>query len=229
MEKSTTTKPKLGILGGLGVQVTNRFCKMITEMQTVEKEQDYLDMLVYYKPSVSDRTAFLLGESEDSPLEYLIDGLKTLEDAGCTCIALPCTTSHYFYDKLQASVNVPLLNIVDETVNFILSNEYRDVGLLATTGTLTGGFFAKALKDNGIYIVIHDAEKQALLMEIVYNVKHGNFADIKAFKEIISNLKILDCEAVILGCTELSLFADDDKYYIDSLRLLAKAALEKCK
>ncbi len=61
---------------------------------------------------------------------------------------------------------------------------------------------------------------------------HGIFRPetVGYFQEVIENLKHRDCDAVILGCTEIPLIVDDTNSSLptlDSTRLLARAALRR--
>ena len=88
-------KPLLGVMGGMGTQATACFYEKLHSIQSVTTEQEYLDVLVFSKPSIPDRTAYITGKSNESPLEQLTYVALTLEAAGATCIALPCVTSHF--------------------------------------------------------------------------------------------------------------------------------------
>jgi len=217
----------LGILGGMGVQATSRFCQMVTDMQSVTVEQEYIEMLVYNKTSTPNRTAFILGESKDSPLPSLLQAARALEAAGANCIAMPCVTAHYFYKELAAALSIPLLNILEETAAFAAEQGYGKVGLLATTGTVQGGFFQKAFARVGVDVILPNAMQQNALMKIIYDLKPGGELLTNALDELAASLRDKDAEVVVLGCTELSLLPTGHGY-IDAMQVLAKAAVAKC-
>ncbi len=43
-------------------------------------------------------------------------GLQELAGTGVAFVAMPCNTAHIYYDDLAASIDVPLLNMVDEAL-----------------------------------------------------------------------------------------------------------------
>jgi aspartate racemase len=72
-----------------------------------------------------------------------------------------------------------------------------------------------------------------MLMEIIYGqVKAGKEYDLHAFLEIIDNLKRRGADAVVLGCTELSVIHADIKIplpdVVDSLSVLAEESIRVC-
>ena len=217
----------LGVLGGMGMQATEYFCRLVTDMQSVQAEQEYLDMLVYCKPSIPDRSAYILGTpNAQSPIDALRQAAQTLEKAGATCIAMPCVTAHYFHKELAESVDIPLLNALDETAGYAASKGYRKIGLLATTGTIAAGLFDKVLTDIGISVVKPTSDEQASLMDLIYEVKQGRDVNDALLDNFSVSLHKKGAEAIVLGCSELSLLSDENSDYIDAMRILAKATLE---
>jgi len=218
----------LGIIGGMGVQATGCFYSMLTRLQTVRAEQEYLDIIIYSKPSTPDRTAFITGQSIDSPLESLVLAATTLEAAGVACIAIPCVTSHFFYEELKRAVGIPVLNIPEETAGFVASRGYKRIGLLATDGTLAGGFFHIAFEKSGVETIVPQDSAQAYLMDIIYNIKRGEFVETEALDGMAAELRRSGAQTIVLGCTELNLLANGSPGYIDAMEVLARASLRVC-
>ncbi|MBS7174824.1 MAG: amino acid racemase, partial [Clostridiales bacterium] len=115
-------KPQLvGIIGGVGPMATVYFMEMVLNKTRAARDQDHLDMLVSNHATIPDRTDFLLGKSSESPLQAMIADAKTLQNAGCDFVVLPCNTAHYFFEAVQESIHIPLLNIIEETVKRCLA------------------------------------------------------------------------------------------------------------
>lgn len=221
----------VGVLGGLGPMATVYFYEMVVRMTDAQKDQDHIDMVIVNKATTPDRTAYIIGESQENPSIDLIENAKKLEKFGVDILAIPCNTAHYFYEEIQSSVNIPIANMPKETVSYIKSNNYKKVGILATRGTIKAQIYQKTCELYNIDYEILDEENQALLMDIIYNdIKTGNPANMKNFNKIISYFEDLNCDCVILGCTELSILKNDneldDNFYIDSMDILAKNIIE---
>jgi len=188
----------------MGTQATACLYEMLHDLQCVPVEQEYIDVLLYSKPSIPDRTAFITGQSTVNPLEPLICAAKTLENAGVDCIAIPCATSHYFYDELTKAVSIPILNLLDETAQYVKAFGAKKVNLLATDGTLKSRLFHKAFEKYGIEVITPTDGVQADLMDMIYDIKRGEDVSPEALYGIASRA----CngggvDAVVLGCTEL--------------------------
>ena len=213
----------------MGTQATACFYEILHEKQNVSAEQEYLDVLVYSMPSIPDRTAFITGRSELSPLEPLLHAVKTLESAGVSLLAMLCITSHYFYDELVAATGIPFLNMPEETARFIAERGVRKIGLLATDGTLEGRMFHRAFESFNIDVIIPPQDAQADLMAIIYDIKRGAAVTAEALSDMADNLRGSGAQALVLGCTELCVIANGSPDYINTLEVLADAALKESK
>jgi len=198
-------------------------------LQTVTVEQDFLDILLYSIPSTPDRTAFITGQSTESPLVSLIQAAKVLESAGASCIILPCATSHMFYNELSDAVSVPVLNILDETALYAKKQSCRSVRLLATDGTIKGRTFHSAFEKHGIIVNLLPENLQSDLMTLIYDIKCGVAISPDPLKSFTgAGMSETYPESVVLGCTELCVIANGCPDMINILDVLAMAALREC-
>lgn len=231
MEKSNTSK-LLGILGGVGPMATVYFYELLTSLTRAECDQDHIDIVISSRATTPDRTAFIMGESDADPLDAMIPDAKRLVAFGAQVIAIPCNTAHYFYDKLAASVTVPILNIIAETVSTLKSQGVGRFGLLATDGTVDSETYQRYCAAHGIECVVPDPERQARVMSIIYDqIKCGKPANMESFYEIAHYMRSRGCERLVLGCTELSLIKKNESlgdYYTDSLECLALSTIRAC-
>ncbi|MCL2079007.1 MAG: amino acid racemase [Oscillospiraceae bacterium] len=225
--------PLLGIIGGMGTQATACFYEKLHAMQNVSSEQEYLDTLIYSMPSIPDRTAYIIGEAKDSPLEPLRHAARTLEKAGASLIAMLCITSHFFYDELCACVHTPFLSIPDETVRYAAKHGINSVGLLATDGTLSSGVLSKRFASAGIDVFLPSPANQKRLMKIIYDIKLGAQANSDELAQIAADLHICGAQAIVLGCTELCISDIPSPAlpfrYINTLDVLAAECLRQAR
>lgn len=225
----------LGVLGGLGPLATVYFADMVVKLTDAKCDQEHISMVILNHPSIPDRTDYILDNSKPDPLPVMIADAKRLEGAGADFIVIPCNTAHYFYDRIQDNINIPMLNIIDETVSYAKNtvDNLKTLGILATKGTLSALSYQRACQKYGIGCLTPDEEDSRLLMHIIYDgVKAGGKVDFDAFESLIDRMKNNGCEAVILGCTELSVIHWDHKMeradVIDSMQTLARASILKC-
>ena len=77
----------LGILGGLGPMASAFFYEMITEHTRASSDQEHIDIILSSRASTPDRTDFILGRSDESPLPAMIEDARALEAFGARTIA----------------------------------------------------------------------------------------------------------------------------------------------
>lgn len=223
---------KLGIVGGMGPMATVYFMELIVNMTKAACDSEHLEMLVYNCPAIPDRTEYILGKSEDSPLPKMLEIIEQMKQQGVDYVAIPCMTAHYFYDALS-EVGLPVIHGLRETALELKNAGVTKAGLMATDGTISSGIFQGILEEQGIEIVIPDTEHQAKIMSIIYDdIKAGVMPPYKKVKEIKKYfLNTEGAQAVILGCTELSLLKREYELgegVIDTLDVLAKKSLQMC-
>lgn len=227
----------IGILGGMGPEATCDFFANIIQLTPAEKDQNHLHIIIDNNPKIPDRTAFIMADGED-PLPYMVESGRKLEQAGVDFIVIPCISAHYFLDKLKNKLNTPILSVFDEVSKTIKSHDniYR-VGLLATDGTIAGGHFQQKLEEFGLKTIVPDNHLQPDVMKAIYFIKgdpeHKKRAQCQSWlKSVVNHLIKRGVSGIIAGCTEipLALKAEDlDVPLFDPLKILAKAAVEKCK
>lgn len=221
-----------GIIGGLGPMATAYLLQLIVDMTDAKTDQEHLDAIIFNRPGVPDRTAYILDHSKPSPVPPMVDMAQKLEALGVCAIGTPCVTAHSFHEELQSSVQVPFVHMVQETAAYLKAAGCRKAGIMATSGTVHMGLFQKALSEAGLDYALPDEAMQKNVMSLIYdNVKAGLPADMAKFRAVSDALRKDGCDAVILGCTELSIIKRDNEIgsgYLDALEVLARAAILTC-
>ena len=163
-----------------------------------------------------------------------------LEQAGADFIIIPCVSAHFFLKEVQSQINLPILSIFDAVAETIEQDHpnIKKIGLMATSGTVSGRLFQNRLADSGIETVVPDDEAQARIMAAIYDINNvqspRSRADIttdlaSVAKNLITHVthKVL---GIIAGCTEIPLALSQEHLsvpYFDSLLLLARAAIRR--
>ncbi|QNK58227.1 aspartate/glutamate racemase family protein [Paenibacillus sp. PAMC21692] len=198
----------LGVIGGMGPKATAVFFDKVIENTAADRDQEHLDMIILNHATAPDRTAVILEGKDELFLEAITKDLRLLELAGVSHIAIPCNTSHYFYDKMQAMTSIPIINMVEETIKLIHDRfgAGSRIGILATNGTIRSGIYAKVCEQYGMNLYEHDERIQTKSMKIIYeNVKSNMDFSPEELEELIDELVTAHgCHCVILACTELS-------------------------
>lgn len=227
-----TDRKILGVIGGLGPIATAHFMELVINMTDVQTDQEHLPMIVYNMPFIPDRTAYILDNTKENPLPKMLEIGQTLQEQGADCIAVPCVTAHYFMDELENGIKVPLINGVRETVVHLKENGIRKVGIMATDGTVRSGIFHRELEKQGLTPLAPGEAAQEDVMHLIFNnVKAGVPVQMDRFFRAAEDLRRQGAEAIILGCTELSLIKRDHEIgpgFVDAMEVLARQAVLDC-
>lgn len=223
---------KLGIIGGMGPLATQLLYKEITERTDASCDQEHIDMIILSHAKMPDRTEAIRSGNTDEVRRLLLEDAEFLEKSGAAAIAIPCNTSHYFWEYLQNNVNIPIINMVRETVRKVAAGGVKKIGVLATDGTVFAGIYKKECESVGAEYFVPDKEHQNAVMRIIYDqIKKGLPGNDADFAEIDRHLHENGCDGAILACTELSCYAKDSglgDFYTDALDVLSERAIELC-
>ncbi len=226
-------KKRLGILGGMGPEATQVFFKRIIDLTKAEGDREHLDIVIYNHASLPDRTQYILSGRQKQLWDILSEDIHMLLDMHSDYIAIPCNTCHYFADNIEAETNGRFINMITETAACAAAQEHKRIGIMATTGTLKSNLYQKAFADCGLEAVYPSEETQVRVMGLIYDqIKKGDKGSLSDFEAVTDEFKEKECDAVVLACTELSVFRVNymltDTYFIDALDVLARSAITAC-
>lgn len=222
-------KKTVGIMGGMGPMATADLIYNIVSQTQAVCDSDHIHLIIDSDGSVPDRTEAILHGGE-SPLPMLRTMAKKLEYMGADIIAISCNTSHYFYEEICEAVDVPVLNMLNETARFIARSGAKEVLLLATDATVKMGLYEKYLSRYGIKTDYMSDEGQREVMRLIYDcVKAGHFEfDVDRFRKMLREAGAEEIPT-ILGCTELPIafrrFELSGFHTVDPSNILAKAII----
>lgn len=196
----------IGIIGGMGPLATVDLYSRIVMRTKAQRDQEHLHVIIDSNTNIPDRTKAILGGGVDPTVE-LIKSAQRLEQAGADFLIMPCNTAHFFIDKIKTSVNIPFINMVEETVKYTFNKYGKDmvVGLMATDGTIKSKIYEVYYAAMGIKTVVPE-KTQDKIMKFIYDViKGGKYEEgTDLFFECVNELKDMGADAFLLGCTELS-------------------------
>jgi len=153
--------------------------------------------------------------------EMLINAAIKLEKIGSDFIAIPCNTVTYYLTEIQRNINIPIINILQETIKFIKIRKFEKIGLLATETTIKSNIYSDFMND----LLTLSLDKQKQTTKIIMNVLEGKKTnnDKNKLREFIKELKSNGAEKIILGCTELPILIKNNDDCIDTLDILANS------
>lgn len=222
------------ILGGMGTMATESFVRQLNKRTPTHADQDYLNYILYNHATVPDRTAYILDRTKPNPVPVLQEDIRQQNILQPSFIVLTCNTAHYFFEELQKETKIPLLHMPKEAVKQIKADQVTGkVAFLGTEGSVKAGVYERELINQGIDYLIPDKNLQAKINHLIYHdIKENDYINMDLFFEILADTKSLGCEAVILGCTELSLVAEyitqeHDYIIYDAQSILVDRTIER--
>jgi len=218
----------LGVLGGMGPLATVDFLQKLIEETPARRDQDHLPVITYSVPQIPERPPAITGNGE-SPLPHMLAGVRALQRAGASAIAIACNTAYYWHEALQAQGGLPILHIADAACAALVPHSGQRIGLIATDGTIAAGFYQSRLQARGVQCLLCGAEDhQNLIVPAIEHVKRNELAQAHALATAAArHLLEQGAQAVILGCTEIPLAiehqaSDVTRHCVDATRALAR-------
>ncbi len=163
----------------------------------------------------------------------MIEAAQKLEAGGADIIVICTNTMHKMAPEVMNAVSVPLLHIADPTAEKIVSDKIKKVALLGTAFTMEQPFYKDRLTGQfGLEVVVPDEADRAVVHDIIYHelcLGIINEHSKKKYLDIIDSLIRKGAEAVILGCTEITMLISQEDCAIpvyDTTRLHAEAAVD---
>jgi aspartate racemase len=223
----------VGIIGGLGPETTSKFY-LETVFSCFDKDKiNRPPMLIWNVPLPYkiEENFILKGIGEEKYLPLLIDAAQRLEKGGADFIVIPCNSVHIFIETVRKSVHIPVLSIVEETVNYLIGKNISEVGILATSITMRQRLYEDALREKGIVIRIPQETDQNQMGEIINNLVHNrqDTADKEKLLEITRKFTDNGINTVLLACTDLQLITPviANAQVIDTMEILVQATVRE--
>ncbi len=222
----------IGLIGGMSFESTVVYYKMINEAVRQRLGGLHSAELVMHSVDFQSIVELQKAGRWDAAADRLAGAAKGLERAGADCVLICTNTMHLVADEVAASVEVPLINIIDETAKVLSAARIRRPLLLATRYTMEQGFYARRMAAHGLALTTPGEVGRGIVHNVIFDelcagvVRDESRA---ALIELIETAKADGCDGVILGCTEICLLLDPDNLPLpgfDSTAIHAAAAVD---
>lgn len=200
---------KIGIIGGLGPETTSEFYLDIVFSCQKQNRTNRPSVLITSVPLPYkiEEDAISKNIGIERCLPFLTVEAKRLEKAGADFIVMPCNSLHIFIEDIRDSVKIPVLSIVEETVRFLKSNGFNNVGIVSTSATVKNKLYETAFRKSGIKYQTPNDFQQEKLGKFILNLVNGqqNNKDREELIQIINDFESYNVDCVVLACTDLQL------------------------
>jgi aspartate racemase len=222
---------RIGILGGMSPESTVAYYEYITRTYT-ERYGDYgYPEIIIYSVSFQPYVDWPAEGRWNLVASGLGQAAKRLVAAGADFVVIATNTMHRVYDEVQATVDIPVLSLLDAVGAAVLARQVTTVGLLGTRFTMEQPFYREALAAYGLQVLVPGAEDRAYVDRVIYDeLVAGRIlpASRAGFQAIVERLVSRGAQGIILGCTEIPLLlteADTNVPLFDTTAIHAEAAL----
>jgi aspartate racemase len=182
----------------------------------------------------ADHVRCLEADDWDGVGKLILLSVEKLASIGASFVICPDNTAHKAIETVIADSPVPWLHIAEAVADEARRRGYRRLGLLGTRYLVESTVYPHKLQAAGIEWRLPEQADRERVNQIIFQelvlarVTASAQAD---FARIIEDFKSRqDCDAVILGCTEIPLAVSAETSplpVLDSTRLLARAALRR--
>lgn len=199
----------IGMIGGLSWESSQEYYRLINQAVRARLGGHHSARTLMYSFDFAEIEALQSASRWDSATDAMIAAAQRLERGGADLLIICSNTMHRMAGEVEAAVSIPLLHIADATAAQIIARRYDTVGLLGTRYTMEQAFYKGRLADRFGLNVLTPAEPDAdLVNRVIYDelvmgeVRPQSRAE---YIRIIRQLAEAGAQAVILGCTEITL------------------------
>ncbi|MBV6321165.1 aspartate/glutamate racemase family protein [Duganella violaceipulchra] len=223
----------IGLIGGMSWESTVPYYRQVNE--TVKQHLGGLHSakVVLYSVDFHEVERLQHAGDWDAAGALLADAARSLRAAGADFLVLCTNTMHKVAHAIEAAVDIPLFHIADPTAIEIKHAGHAKVGLLGTRFTMEQAFYKDRLRErHGLDVIVPDQHDRDIVHRIIYEeLCLGRIVDASRdeYRRIIAGLVAQGAQAIILGCTEISLLVaqpDADVPLFDTTAIHARKAAE---
>lgn len=224
----------IGLIGGMSWESTIPYYRQINETVKEQLGGLYSAKLILYSVDFQEIEALQRDGNWEAAGLVLAAAARSLEAAGVDFLVLCTNTMHKVASAIEAAVDIPLLHIADPTAAAIKRDAHSVVGLLGTRFTMEQSFYRDRLREcHGLQVVVPEPQDREIVHRIIYEelclgvVKPESRAE---YRRIMLSLTCQGAQAIILGCTEISLLVNQQDAQVplfDTTAIHARASAEK--
>lgn len=222
----------LGIIGGMGPLATVKLFEKIVLKTKAACDQEHVHILIDNNTNIADRTSFILDETKEDPRFELINSAKKLQSIGADFLIMPCNTAHNFYKDIIKEIDIPLLSMIEVSLEFIKQKHpnIKKIGLLSTRGTIKAKVYDNVFQASDIEIIKPSKENQRYITDLIYNMKQDIPQNsLEGVYSAMEEMKEKGVEIFIAGCTEISVALDLYNLkgeFLDPMDILVESAIK---
>lgn len=223
----------IGLIGGMSWESTIPYYRQINETVKAYLGGLHSAKIVLFSVDFHEIERLQHHGDWDAAGALLAQAARSLELAGADFLVLCTNTMHKVAPAIEAAVAIPLFHIADPTAEEIKRSGFTRIGLLGTRFTMEQAFYKDRLQErHGLQVVTpNDADREIVHCIIYEELCLGKIEESSRteYRRVMADLIAQGAQAIILGCTEISLLVDQSDASVplfDTTRLHARTAAE---
>ena len=172
---------------------------VLEEIKKINPNEKY----IYLKDSEN----FPYGEkSKEEIIKLTRNNIKKLLEQNVKMVVIACgTATSQSLDIVKNEFDIPIIGIIEPTVNYVTKLNLEKIGVMATVGTIRSGMWEKSIKENLPKIqVINQA--CPVLASMAEEEKIYSKESLDAVHEYVKIFKENNVDTIILGCTHYPMY-----------------------
>ena len=199
----------IGLIGGMSWESTVPYYRQINEVVRERLGGLHSAKVILYSVDFHEIELLQRTGDWDAAGAQMAAAAKSLAAAGAEMLVLCTNTMHQVAPAIEAAVNIPLVHIADPTGEAIQAAGMGTVGLIGTRFTMERDFYKERLRQqHGLTVIVPQAAQREQVHRVIYEeLCLGKIepASRKLYRAVMADLVAQGAQAIILGCTEISL------------------------
>lgn len=223
----------IGLIGGMSWESTVPYYRQINETIKARLGGLHSAKIVLYSVDFHEIERLQHAGDWEAAGAVLAKAARSLEAAGADFLVLCTNTMHKVAPSIEAAVRIPLLHIADPTALELKRAGHSTVGLLGTRFTMEQAFYRDRLSErHGLRVIVPGPQDRETVHRIIYEELCLGVVTPESrseYRRVIESLASQGAQAIILGCTEISLLVNQQDSAVplfDTTAIHARAAAE---
>ncbi|PEC51120.1 aspartate racemase [Bacillus sp. AFS077874] len=223
----------IGLIGGMSWESSLLYYQIMNERVNEKLGGHHSAKSLLYSVDFQEIKTLQFEDRWEELTKIMIEIAKKLETSGADCLVICTNTMHKMAKEVEESVKIPLLHIADATAKDIVNNGIKKVALLGTAFTMEHDFYkGRLIEQFGLDVIVPNEAERKRIHTIIYEelclgiIKEESK---QVYLNIIDHLIEHGAEAVILGCTEITMLISQENCripFFDTTRIHAESAVD---
>jgi len=223
----------IGLLGGMSWESTGLYYRWINEGVKARLGGLHSAKIAMYSVDFQEIEVLQHRGDWDAAGVALAQAAQRIEAAGADFLVICTNTMHNVAPAIENAISIPLLHIADATADAIKTSGFDTIGLLGTSFTMEQDFYrGRLVEGHGLNVLVPNETDRQIVHRIIYEelvLGQVNEASRNEYLRIIDGLATQGAQAIILGCTEITMIIQQEHTSVtlfDTTAIHAQAAVE---